>query len=220
MVNIVVVGSSGHAKVVIDVIEKQAKFSIVGLIDSLKPKGESCLGYKTLGTETDLPLLVEEHSIVGGIVAIGDNWQRHKVVERISMICPRLRWVTAIHPSVNLAKAATVGNGTVIMAGASINSSASIGNCCIINTNSSVDHDNVINDFASLAPGVTIGGKVRIGQFSAISLGANVIHGVSIGVHSIIGAGATVLNDIPSYSVALGTPAKVTKKRNEGDKYL
>jgi acetyltransferase-like isoleucine patch superfamily enzyme len=35
---------------------------------------------------------------------------------------------------------------------------------------------------------------------------------VSIGRHVVIGSGSIVTSDIPDYSVAIGTPAKVVKK--------
>jgi acetyltransferase-like isoleucine patch superfamily enzyme len=47
-------------------------------------------------------------------------------------------------------------------------------------------------------------------------LGANVVvvAGVSIGKHSVIAAGSIVTKNIPSYSVAVGNPARVIKKFN------
>ena len=55
--------------------------------------------------------------------------------------------------------------------------------------------------------------KVEIGQ--DVWIGANVVvmPGVTIGDGSVIGAGAVVTKDIPPYSVAVGIPAKVTRKR-------
>lgn len=48
-------------------------------------------------------------------------------------------------------------------------------------------------------------------------IGANVVimPGVTIGEGSIVGAGAIVTSSIPAYSVAVGVPAKVIKKRGE-----
>jgi len=45
-------------------------------------------------------------------------------------------------------------------------------------------------------------------------IGANsvITSGVSIGRHVVIGSGSIVTSDIPDYSVAIGTPAKVVKK--------
>ena len=46
-------------------------------------------------------------------------------------------------------------------------------------------------------------------------LGENVcVIGASIGKHCVIGANSLVINDIPDYSVAVGSPAKVIKKYN------
>jgi len=46
-----------------------------------------------------------------------------------------------------------------------------------------------------------------------IGAGAKVLDGVTIGKGSVIGAGAVVTKNIPAYSVAVGIPAKVIKKR-------
>lgn len=58
------------------------------------------------------------------------------------------------------------------------------------------------------AQGIIIEDDVWIGA------GAIVLDGVTIGKGTIIGAGAVVTEDIPSYSVAVGVPAKVIKKRS------
>jgi galactoside O-acetyltransferase len=39
------------------------------------------------------------------------------------------------------------------------------------------------------------------------------LDGVTIGKGSVIGAGAVVSKDIPSYSIAVGVPARVVKRR-------
>ena len=47
-------------------------------------------------------------------------------------------------------------------------------------------------------------------------IGANVVvlAGVTIGKHCIVAAGSVVTKDVPSYSVAVGNPARVLKKYN------
>lgn len=220
MDNIVIIGSSGHAKVIIDIVQQEGKYKIAGLLDRHRKVDEQTLGYRVLGKEEDLPDLVNVHSLKGAIVAIGDNFIRSKVAARIREICPDLPFVRAIHPKASIATDVTIGEGVVIMAGVSINPCSSVGRFCILNTNCSLDHDSTMEDFASLAPGATTGGNCRIGKYSAISIGAVLIHGVHIGEQSVIGAASLVMKPIESFVVAYGTPAKVIRNRRPGDKYL
>lgn len=48
-----------------------------------------------------------------------------------------------------------------------------------------------------------------------IAAGAIILDGVCIGQGSVIGAGAVVSNDIPAYSIAVGSPAKPIRNRRE-----
>lgn len=220
MDNIVIIGSSGHAKVVIDIVRKEGKFNIAGLLDKFRKVDEQTLGYRVLGKEEDLPELTNVYSLKGVIVAIGDNFIRSKVAARVREISPDLPFVCAIHPSSLVAMDVSIGDGTVVMAGASINPSCSVGRFCVLNTNSSLDHDSTMEDFSSLAPSATTGGNCQIGEYSAVSIGAILIHGVQVGEQSVIGAGSLVMKPIDSFVVAYGTPAKAIRSRQPGDKYL
>lgn len=221
MNKIAILGASRQAGVVIDIIEKAGEYGIAGLIDISQPKGTHFLGYSILGDDWDFPRLAVDCALGGWIVAIGDNWRRFQVCEKIQgLIHDRLALRSAIHPSAQIGRDVVIGEGTVVMAGVVVNSGARIGAGCILNTNSSIDHDCNLEDFSSAGPGVTIGGNVRIGKFSAIALGANIIHGMTIGEHTVIGAGATVVRDLPARVVAYGTPARVIRERAPGDKYL
>lgn len=220
MDNIIIIGSSGHAKVIIDIVQQEGKYNIVGMLDRYRDVGEKTLGYSILGEEEDLPRLIKSHSIKGAIVGIGDNFIRSRVATSIRELCPDIPFVTAIHPGVSVANEVSIGEGTVIMAGVSINTCSSIGRFCILNTNSSLDHDSTIEDFASIAPGVTIGGNCTIGQFSAIGIGSVLIHSIHIGMHTVIGAGSIVMKSIESFVVAYGASAKVIRKRKCGEKYM
>jgi len=197
---IVVIGASGHAKVII------------------KP-GAEVMGYRVVGSEQDVPALVARGDIIGGIAAIGHNWVRHEVVARIRSLCPEFRFVNAVHPSARIGRSVQLGQGIAIMAGVSVNPGTVVKDHCFLNTNASVDHDNVLEEYSCLQPNAVTGGNVRLGAFSAVSMGATVIQGVRIGSHTVIGAGSTVLSDIPDRVVAYGTPCRVVRPREPADNY-
>lgn len=220
MKNILVFGASGYAKIVIDIIEKEKKYYVAGLIDPDLEPGSEVHGYNVLGKDEDLKALSEKHNIKGGIIAIGDNWVRKQVHDKIIQIQAAFNFVACVHPSVSIAKGVKIGKGTIIMARCVVNSDSKIGEQVIISTRASLDHDGKMDDFSSLAPSATTGGNVSIGKFTAIGLGANLIHNITVGEHSVIGAGSMVNKDIPSFKVAYGVPAKVIRDRVEGDRYL
>ncbi len=212
--DIVIIGCSGHAKVVIDIIERQKQYNIVGLIDKDETRlGKEVLGYKIIGTDHNIKALIEKNKIYGGIIAIGDNQKRKEIFIRIKDCNIPFKFVTAIHPEAQIGKDTLIGDGTVIMAGAIVNPSTKIGIQCIINTNASVDHDCSIGDFCHIAPNATIAGNVRIEEETIVGLGANVINNLKIGKNTLIGAGSLVLNDIPDSVVVYGNPAKVIRKK-------
>lgn len=220
MKNILIIGPSGHAKVVIDIVEKQGLYNIAGLVDEKARPGESVLGYEIVGRDEDLPQLVEEKDIEGFVIAVGDNALRENIYEKVDALCAGIEYPSIVHPAAQVGKDVVLGRGCVIMAGGVVNVSSKIGEFCIVNTKASLDHDCEMHDFASLAPGATIGGGCTIGRYSAIGIGAVLKHGVCIGSDCVIGAGAVVVQNVEDLALVYGIPAKTQKKRKHGDKYL
>ncbi len=217
MEDIVVFGAGGHAKVVIDIIEGQNKYHLIGLIDPYKSLDEQHFGYPIVGNRRDYSILKR---VYGGIVAIGDNWTRKEMTELIKSSAPQFEFIRCVHPRATLGRDVQMGGGTTIMAGVVINSGTVMGEGCIVNTSSSVDHESVLGNFVSIAPNSSTGGCVYIDDFTAIGIGTNIIQKIHIGEHTVVGAGSTVINNLPSYVVAFGTPCRIIKERQKGDRYL
>lgn len=217
---ILIIGAGGHGRAVADVVHSEGRYAIVGLIDSTKAKGSVCFGYEVLGQELELPAICEATGVRQGIVAIGDNWQRRAMAERIRHAVEGFVFVTAVHPAAVVARDVVIGPGTVVMPGAVLVSGCRLGEGCIVNTGASLDHDGVMADYASLGPGATAGGRVCLGACSAIGLGANLIQRVRVGDHTVVGAGALVLRDVPGGVVAYGTPSRVVRPRQPDEPYL
>lgn len=203
---IFVFGASGHAKVVIDIIERENRYNIVFLVDDDPSlKGTDFYGYRVIGGKKEL--ISARERIDGGIVAIGNNKARANVAAWL--IENGFSLVTAIHPGAQIGRGAQIGSGTVIMAGVVINSDARIGSNVIINTRASIDHDCMIGNVAHIAPGSTLCGTVTLGDGTFVCAGATIIPNLVVGKNVIVGAGSTVISDVPEGITVVGSPAKM-----------
>ncbi|WP_299397245.1 acetyltransferase [uncultured Gelidibacter sp.] len=220
MKNIVIIGASGHGGMVLECVEKEGKYSVLGFLDTYKERGTAYNGFEILGNENDILHLIEQYKLFGVIIAIGNNWIRKMMVDKLTALKPDLRFVTVIHPSSIISRNVQIGRGTVIMPGTIINSNSKIGDFCILNTNASLGHDGEMKDYSSISPGVCTGGNLILGEYSAISLGANIIENITIGKHSIIGAGSLVVKNVEDKSLVYGSPARPIKYRSKEDPYL
>ncbi|MFT4033853.1 MAG: acetyltransferase [Siphonobacter sp.] len=217
---VIIVGSSGHARVIIDIFEKMG-VQIIGLLDRFRSLGEQTAGYPILSTNYDeLQSLSEQYPTAKYFVAIGDNWIRQKEIDLLISYLPGIEFIQAIHPSAQLASDVKLGKGVAVMAGAIVNANTIVEDFAIINTKASLDHDCFLGKAASLAPGVTTGGKVSIGNYAVVAMGAVLKHGITVGEHALIGTGAVVLTDCPEKSIMYGCPAKWIRNREIGEKYL
>lgn len=205
---LLVFGASGHAKVIMDIVEKGDAYAIKWVADDNPAlKGNSIYGYTILGGRDALlcgaGLLRGTHAVV----AIGNNRIRADIANWLGANGAILSRAL-VHHSVQVARGAAIGDGSVVMAGAIINSDAHIGKNAIINTGALVDHDCAIGDAVHIAPGATLCGGITVGEGSLIGAGAVIHPNVRIGRNAIIGAGATVLGDVQDDSRVAGTPAK------------
>jgi sugar O-acyltransferase (sialic acid O-acetyltransferase NeuD family) len=217
---LLVLGSSGHAAVLLDAIELSGAYEVVGCVDDTVPQGTVRRGYTVLGGLQAASKICADRSIDCVVVAVGDNWWRRRISAELAEQCPALKFPTVKHPSAVIAGSAQIGQGCAILAGSHIGPGSRLGDFCIVNTGASLDHDCTMEDFSSVAPGVFTGGLVHIGECSAVGVGASVSDRISIGRHTVVGTGAVVVRNIPDLVVAYGNPAKVQRRRVEGEQYV
>jgi sugar O-acyltransferase (sialic acid O-acetyltransferase NeuD family) len=220
MKKIALIGGGNQAHYTIDIINKEGKYQIVGIIDSEHELGVDRFGYKVIGRQENIKSLISEYGIDGGIISVGDNWVRSKIAKQVLAEEPDFEFVNAIHPSVTKGANVKLGVGVTAMAGVIINPKAKIGNFAFLATGAQIEHDCIIEDFASVSAGSIMGGYVRIKKYAAVTLGVTILDRVSIGENSVIGSGSLVTKSIPDNVLAYGAPAKVMRNREEGERFL
>lgn len=199
---LVIIGASGHGKVVADIAIKLGKWKDIVYIDD-DESIKKCMGLKVIGRTVDA---IKYKDKADFFIAIGNNSTRERVynyLEGIS-ICT----ITLIHPNAIIGTDVEIGLGTVIMAGTVINSSSRIGKGCILNTCSSIDHDSIIEEFVHISPGVRLAGTVRIGKRSWLGIGCVVSNNLDICSDCTIGAGSIVITNIVDPGIYVGVPAR------------
>ena len=202
MNRLIIVGAGGHGKVLLDIATKMG-YSDISFLDDVE--SGDILGHKILGRVSE----IEKFNIpnTGFIVGIGDNSIRSNIQKKYN-----LNWATLIHPSAQIGCGVSVGQGTVVMAGAVINPFATICRGCIINTCSSVDHNCYIEDFVHISPGAHLAGNVTVKQKTWIGAGAIISNNITVTNDCLIGAGAVVVKDIMESGTYIGLPAKRIEK--------
>jgi UDP-perosamine 4-acetyltransferase len=202
---VVIVGSGGHSKVVIELVRAEGKYQILGCTGLAE--GGFVLGdVPILGKDAVLPAVLAQ-GVKSAFVAIGDNRLRVRLLTQVSEMGFEL--INAVSPNAVVSPSATLGRGIAIMAGAVINASTQIGDGAIINTNAGVDHDCCIGNGVHIGPGSALAGNVEVGRESFLGIATCVLPGVRIGSRAVIAAGSVVIRDIPDDVTAMGVPARI-----------
>ena len=199
---LIIIGASGHGKVVADIAIKMNKWQSIAFLDD-DESIKTSMGLEVIGKTADALAYKDKADF---FVAIGSNATREKIQEKL--IDEGLNVVSLIHPSAVIGTDVEIGIGTAVMAGVVINSSTRIGKGCIINTSSSLDHDNVIEDYVHISPGVRTAGTVKVRRLSWIGIGSVVSNNVNICSGCKVGAGAVVVKDITEPGTYVGVPVR------------
>ncbi len=200
---VIVLGAGGHAKVLIEALEK-CGVEIFGLADV----DSSCWGKELLGRSIaggddwvlEQPVAANRLVNAVGSVDRASLERRRAIFERFH--ARGYRFAQVVHPSAVLSPRALRGEGAQVMAGAVVQADARIGANTIVNTRASVDHDCDIGSHVHIAPGAVLCGGVAVGDGVHIGAGAIVRQGIRIGTGALVGAGAVILRDVPAGATA------------------
>lgn len=199
----VIIGAGGHGRVVADILRACGTPSL-GFID------RDISAADVIGTDADIPALIESHGLTHFIIGVGSIrggvGLRAKLFDTMSAL--GLLPLTTVHPRAIVAYGVILGSGTAVMAGATLNPGVRTGENVIINTGAVIDHDGHIGAHSHIAPGCTLSGDVTIGTHCLLGTGTVARHGARVGNNATVGAGSLLLGDYAAGGTYVGSPAR------------
>lgn len=209
---VVLLGSGGHARVVVEILRMMHEVDIVGVVTADRNVSEFS-GAPVLGQDEVLPRLLDDGVALFamGVGGFRSNDLRAEVFERTVEL--GLVPVSPTHPAAEVSPSASVGRGSVLFAKAVLNPAVRLGRNTIVATGATVDHDTVVEDHVLVSAGVTVGACVTIRERALLAIGSTVVSGVEIGRGALVAAGAVVIRNVPDGAAVAGVPARLFKTR-------
>lgn len=201
--NIILIGAGGHCRSCIDVIERDGRYKVAGIVENDNAKKNfNVLGHPVIGTDNDLQKFRKIYS--NALITIGQIQSpniriklHHKLIE-LGFALPVI-----ISPLAYVSKYAKIGQGTIVMHHALINAGAVVGENCIINSKALVEHDVVINSHCHISTGAILNGLVHIGNGSFVGSNSTIKEGVKLSDECLVGMGLSVRTNQPKGSWVL-----------------
>lgn len=177
--NYLIYGAGGHAKVLQDLLGKldlevEVFFDDSNQLDNIR--GVKVSPYEAAFSPDSLIVL-----------GIGNSRVRKLLSEKV-----KHGFSVLIHPTAVVASDAIIEEGTVVLAGAVIQSGAKIGKHVIVNSNVTIDHDAIVEDFVTTYPGVYIGAEAVVGEGVVINPNGVIMRFSEIPAYYEIGPGEVI----------------------------
>lgn len=193
---LLLVGAGGHARACADVIEREGRYEIAGLVGTEAEFGQSRFGLKVIATDSSWDLLAGDYRYV--LIGVGQIKAPDLRMRLYQQLVERgFELPAVVSPLAYVAPGTVLGPGTIVMHGAIVNSGAHIGANCIINSRALIEHDTVVLDHCHISTGVIVNGNARIGTGSFIGSGSVIKEGVSIGSSCVVGMSSSIRANLP-----------------------
>tara|TARA_Y100000591_G_C21744867_1_gene651382 strand:- start:322 stop:1008 length:687 start_codon:yes stop_codon:yes gene_type:complete len=213
---IIITGTGQHAKMLVELIEEQDKYSIAGFVSKDQSKINKILGYPILCAESNLKnFLKKNKDIKYYACGVGDNaggmLGREKIIKFYDnlLFAPKI-----ISPKSYISKYSKIGKGTIIEAYAKVMNGVTIGKHCMIESFTSVNHDQKIKSNVFIGNNCALAGK-SVGKNTIIGDGSSIGYKVSIGSNCIINQGTVITNSIKNNRIVFGNPCNVLKNNSK-----
>ena len=154
---ILLLGGGGHCKSVIDVIEQEQRFEILGIIDTQERIGQEVLGYKIIGTDEELTKFTKQcryaFVTVGHITSNALRISLFSLAKEAGFELPVI-----VSPLAYCSQHSRIAEGTILHHFSCVNADAKVGKNCIINSRALIEHDATVEEHSHISTGAIVNG--------------------------------------------------------------
>jgi sugar O-acyltransferase (sialic acid O-acetyltransferase NeuD family) len=168
--NIIIIGTGGHATSLVDVIENNKNFKILGFLCNKKKSGSTHLGYKIFGNDNYLTKYKKKKPLVTFGFSSYKNLNFYEK-KFLNLKKKGFCFATIVSPLSYVSRRAVLEEGVVIFHGVIINSNCKIARGVTINSKTLIEHDVKIGSFSHISTGCTLNGGVKISN--KVFIGSN-----------------------------------------------
>jgi sugar O-acyltransferase (sialic acid O-acetyltransferase NeuD family) len=205
--NMILIGAGGHAHACIDVIESQGIYQIAGLVGKISELRDYHLSYEVIASDAELPELAKIYKYA--LIAVGHMGLASPRIHLYQQaIAAGFELPTVIAATAYVSPHASVGTGTIVMHGATLNAGARVGNNCIINSHALVEHDARVDDHCHLSTGAILNGNVHVQEGAFVGSGSVIKEGITVGRNCLVGMGLSVRHNQPDQARFVGKENK------------
>ncbi|WP_256796024.1 NeuD/PglB/VioB family sugar acetyltransferase [Terrabacter sp. Ter38] len=197
----VVLGAGGHARSVVDVLERAGH--TVAAVSGVVPAGESWHVDVLVDDREAFELLAAQG--LHAVVAVGANPVRARLVREL--VARGLSVPPVIAATATVSARSVLGAGSVVLEHAHVGPSSTLGEAVVVNTAAVVEHDCTVGAGSHVAPGAVLLGAASIGELTLVGSGARILPGVTVGSGVTVGAGAVVTTPVVDGETVVGVPA-------------
>ncbi|MDC1505812.1 hypothetical protein N8475_11555 [Winogradskyella sp.] len=213
MEKVILIGGKSSATLIADYIyDAQHKHGMpiecIGFAYNDLPIGTDINGFPVLSR---MECVYEKYKDDKSVTFIFQSYDIRSMQETIdfkdSLGIPLERYCTFIHPSCMIARSATIGVGTVILAHAVVNPKAKVGQFNSLMSGVTIGHDALVGNYNLIATQAIVA-NIVMGDRNFIGLNATTNNKITIGDDCMIGMASNVVKNVPSGTKCFGNPAK------------
>ncbi len=203
----VVLGAGGHARSVVDVLERAGQ--VVVAVSGDAPDGQ--LWHVDVVPDDRAAFELIAARSLRAVVAIGSNPARTRLVREL--VARGLSVPPVVATTATVSPRSILGVGSVVLEHAHVGPASRLGDAVVVNTAAVVEHDCSVGVGVHVAPGAVILGGASVGDGTLVGSGARVLPRISVGAGATVGAGAVVTRHVADGETVVGAPAATPAAR-------